>query len=377
MHELKKILILVLLLLPLSALADDEAFTVRNVEISHSGEDAATSKAKAIEAGEAQAFKVLLKNLGVAENQAGTFTAAQIAAMVASYQPQNEKSTPQSYSAVLNVSFDPALVKAVLKKANLSFHEDGSQPLLLIPVLYQNGKTLLWEPENSWRAALQKAMEQNHSAILIMPIGDNEDRGIVAAKDIESANSQAFSQLAAKYGVKDILLTEAWSDGKELTVSATTIKNNVKQKQQSFKFMKPEHTLDSGDLFKTAALAVIDSVEKERSAKVEKPEVLVTLPMISAKAEFSNIGGWVAMKDKLQKMDFVRKTEVKELSGNSARLDIYYQGDVKNLPAMFGNYGIRLSNDGGMWVLKDAGKAEAPAAKSSADSSLKKIEAAP
>ncbi len=85
-----------------------------------------------------------------------------------------------------------------------------------------------------------------------------------------------------------------------------------------------------------------------------KPEVLVGQPMVSVKAMFRDIPGWLIIKDKLQKMNFVKKTEIKDLSAGSANLDIYYQGALANdLPQLFESYGMHISGSPGGWILQD------------------------
>jgi len=219
MHRVKKILpilgfISLIFLLPTLAAANDDAFTIPNIEISHSGDETAISKIKAIETGEMEALRSVLSNLGAA-GRVQNLSSEQVGLLVESYELQNEKTTETSYSATMTVSFNPAQVKALLGN------------------------------------------------------GQNAPPG--------------------------------------------------------------------------------------------KPEVLVGQPMISLRAVFRDIPEWLIIKDKLQKMNFVQKTEIKDIAAQSADMDIYYQGAViSDLPQLFQSYGMHISGGPSGWILQDAGEIPQP-----------------
>lgn len=93
-------------------------YVVQSVKTEASSTDATSARAEALEKAEQLAFPLLLQQLSLDPTRYANLSPDRISTMITGYDVLSEEVTPTSYAATLNISFDPAQVRAM---ANGSF----------------------------------------------------------------------------------------------------------------------------------------------------------------------------------------------------------------------------------------------------------------
>lgn len=102
-----------------NAMAQESAYTVRDIPVSAQAADANTARMAAMEQAEQKAFIKLLEQALPPEQaaaKAATVPPQAISGLVTGYDVKNEKISAQSYGASIDVSFDPQKTDTLLNK---------------------------------------------------------------------------------------------------------------------------------------------------------------------------------------------------------------------------------------------------------------------
>lgn len=266
-------LMLVLGTMLLSATAFAADYTVRDVPVSATAEDATTARMNAMGQAETAAFAKLLQNMLPADQaaaKAASVPASTISGLVTGYDVKNEKLSARSYSASIDVSFSPRKVDALLSGAasvaaapvmqppvvsrpgggkvyspsrggvvssttaytlnrpGQPSIASGQPPVLAAPapvvnvnpvvlVLPVYGSKALWEDSNIWRSVWNRT-PRSDTNLVRLPIGDQSDKMVLP--DVSQANSfSQLSTLAERYQAGTVVVAEA-----EEVIASTGVK---------------------------------------------------------------------------------------------------------------------------------------------------------
>lgn len=260
-----------------AALAAD--YTVRDVPASATAEDATTARMNAMTQAESAAFAQLLQRILPPEQaaaKAASTPSSTISGMVTGYDVKNEKLSARSYSASIDVTFNPRKVEALLgggqpaaaqqptaahpaiaaprpgggtvyspsrggvvsttgytlKHPNQPSIASGVQNPALgavasapAPVVAVNSVVLvlpvykgaLWEESNLWRVVWNRT-PRSDTNLVRLPIGDQSDKMVLP--DASQAGSFAqLSTLAERYQAGTVIVAEA-----EEVIASTGVK---------------------------------------------------------------------------------------------------------------------------------------------------------
>lgn len=229
-----------LTILPLqTAMAQGAAsvFAVPQVPVYAEAETAAAAQRNAQETGRRRAMDILLRRLtaeedwgylpNLARGQAASavgpmaefmpgmeIVAKQPVAIDVSQLPQleegfaifDEKTSGTTYRAKISYRFKPDGVRRLLEAAHLPYSEAQAREALVVPVLETDNGVYLWETNNPWARAWLARPLGNELTPLTLPNGDQQDVEAMTAGQAKALNSQAFTNIAARYGSQQIVL---------------------------------------------------------------------------------------------------------------------------------------------------------------------------
>ena len=145
------------------AISSDKVFVIKDVSVDVTASTALIARKKALEKGQTIAWRRLLRRLtliGAAENIADV-PFLEIRSLIRSYEVLRERTSPVRYVADLTVTFNDEGVRQFLRGNAVAFAETPSLPVLVIPVLTEEGVATLWEDPNPWRDLWQNLPEQD------------------------------------------------------------------------------------------------------------------------------------------------------------------------------------------------------------------------
>ncbi|TAN51460.1 MAG: DUF2066 domain-containing protein, partial [Rhodospirillales bacterium] len=185
------------------ALAAD--FMAVSIAVDATAQSASQAREKALSDGQQQAFRRLLESMTVSSDHARLPHPANWQDWLVDFSVDQEKTSAVRYLALLTVRFKAQPVRTLLKQAGIPFAETASKPSLVVPILVQPGRSILWDEENLWLKAWQERPKLSSLAPVLVPVGDNWDRQAYDA----GADKERLDALGRRYGVAQTLLAEA------------------------------------------------------------------------------------------------------------------------------------------------------------------------
>ena len=263
-----------------------------------------------------------------------------IRGMVGSLQAAGEQSSVSTYRATLTVKFDPkkleALMGTKLKKAEVPvplIPGQGGDASLVIPVWKEADQIKIWEPENAWRKALNRAASQESKNRLVMPYGDPIDQLAVTAVKVPTLKFAEVAHLANRYGTSDVLVVEATpiaGNGLNLTIIRMDAKGS--SQQQQLITVPPTQSRDA--LLASAASYVAQMARQQfqtgREAEVQEE---AALHRIRAQAPITRAADWASMRQRLSAMPMIESLVPVDIGPDQVEMEIAFRGS----PDAFGN----------------------------------------
>ncbi len=202
----------------------DDPYTVTNVSIDASADNALTAQTEAMRQGQELAVHRLIERLTLEEDrfetafdftprmnefgemvQENALDLSVVAEMISGIEIQNEQRSATRYLAELTISFDPRVVERIFSSYAVPYVESQSRPMMVLPIYNQAGQFQLWE-DNVWRAAWNG---QNFSNALTPMFVPAEGEALLSARDALTLNEPALAALASAYNVNRIAVLRA------------------------------------------------------------------------------------------------------------------------------------------------------------------------
>ena len=344
-----------------------DIFTVRDVYVEKTTENASDSRQAAIAESEILAFQKLIE-LIVSDKDIPKIKDTppdEISRLIKSFEVDEEKISGNTYKAAFHVSFNQNEVKKFLQKKEIALVEKKNSPTLILPIYsYVNGQQELWETSNPWWQAWSGAISENKNSSIILPLGDIEDLSALNIEDIKSSNLDKINELAKKYDAKDTLVVEAKFDDTKFTgkpiieVSIRLLDKDSDNKKDVSYEGSYEQTKD--EFFNST---VKDIIEKLETDWIRKVEVKLDLDKqnnqgksVALSIPIKNLKDWLGIKSKIESIDYVSKIEVLGLTSNEAKINMFYESaDLEEFKYYLTQSGYNLkqkSDEEGVWLLE-------------------------
>ena len=214
---LLRVAFLVAILLVGGALPSGAAdlYTAAGVKVDVSAGNAVAARTQAIQQAERDGLARLLSQLTAAEDADRLPSVASLPmdSYVQSYEVASEKVSPTRYIASINVAYRPQAVQSLLQSAGVTFVNQQSEPILIVPAVDRNGSLSLWADNADWRQALATTVADESVLRLVLPLGDIDDIAALPQAAAQQGDANAFGQLAQRYQVSDVVLAVATPKG--------------------------------------------------------------------------------------------------------------------------------------------------------------------
>ena len=313
---------------------DTRAFTVRDVQVDRTAVSAAAAREAALLDGQRAALRRLLQRLVPQAEyaQLPNLSDSRIRDLVQNYEVQSERTSAVRYIAALTYRFKPDDVRTLLRNAGLPFAETYAKPYLVLPVLRQQGVTLLWDTPNPWRDAWNRLPPADGLAPLVLPKGDLTDTSEINADQAHSGDAQRLAAIARRYGVAGVYVADAeldTPDGKPATLQVSLIAYGGAGEQTLVDSYAQSSGEDIDAFLQRAALAMSNEVEERwKSGQLLQFGHQATLAVL---VNFDDIGQWVAVRRRLADLAIIRSTDLVSLTRRQAVLNLVYIGDDNQL----------------------------------------------
>ncbi len=345
-------LVLILLLQSNIVLAQSQnPYAVNDVIVNASGKSPTQARINAVNAGQRNAFIILLNRLGIDENFAASLQDDAISDMVASQQILDEKIAGNNYSATLNLTFSESFVKHYLGNKIGTKDVAKQDSYLVIPVKIIKNQPLIWEENNDWKLAWENVLKNNKISTIKLLKGDVEDIGSFNASTINDANFSNFEAALNKYKVDALVLAYFEFDAIEnkVNIDLKTIRK-FQTNQIRLDFVNVNQ-LSMTDLVNKVAGKTADyltSIEKNDN----KTSAASGSAAINIDVLISDLGDWITVKNKLENSNIISGLKVNSISKDLVKINVTYNnnnGDIINFFAKY-NLFLQKKTEGGYFL---------------------------
>lgn len=340
-----------------------EAIVNSEVNVDVASKDPAGARSQAMAKAEVDGLVSLLERLGgpdQAKDIMTTLDSKKITKMVKGTQIVDEKITNDRYRAKLLVSFDGDEISKLLAGVSAPEARElmpasvGS--FLIIPGLEYNNQKLLWEEGNFWKSVWNDVSLEVNTGDVLVPYGDQTDAALISYDKMMTADFQALSSFAVRYGVSDIVLLQAKFTMRPDMV-LTVVKRRVGRQDNSVNVMTyradPQETRDI--LFARAARDIIAELQEK---KVDESATKSAIrggdrKKIMMLASISTMASWTELRKKLTELPMVDKVETLAVSARQVDIVVSYRGSDESFTNALSSKSIRFKKNDDYWVISN------------------------
>ena len=339
------------------SLAQSDAYTVYDIAVDATADDAASAREAALAQGHVDALRAMVARLVPAGERDALppLEAEDIVEMVQDFSVADERTSTVRYLANLTFRFDPDSVRAYLRANGVSFAETRSDPLLVLPVYGAAGSERLWRDPNPWRRVWSSRNLTAELVPMILPLGDLDDLGAITAAGALDGDPAGLETIAQRYGAEEVLVSQLILRGNPAGGNARAQVNSTRYSaiaSNRFRLdfnQEPEESLDA--LLARAAAGVVDRIQNVWKSQNllrfgDESSLMATVPVTS-------LGDWLEVKRRLDQVPIVVRSKIANMTRSAVDLEITYLGDEDQLGRTLAQSNLVLTPElaGGWWQL--------------------------
>ena len=329
------------------ARADDSLYTVEGITVDITAESAIAAREQAFAKAEQDAFTALAARM-LTEAEMATFTppdSETISPMVQDFEITNERLSPVRYIGTYTFRFRDDDVRSFFSIKGQAFTDVVSRPVLVLPFYQWGSRMVLWEGENPWLNAWNRAQQQAGLVRVTVPIGDAQDVIDIADNQALTYDPAALDSMLLRYDAGDAVIaiaTPVWPDT-EQNVAPNAMPKEVAVMLYRTGMTGPEFitTLkvtpvdgdDRDSLYDRTTQQVQAALQKdwkEKTAVAPAPTEYAATTL-QARVKISAMKDWVEMQKALSRVQGVQNIRVLKLSPQEARIELAFQGTESRL----------------------------------------------
>jgi hypothetical protein len=342
---------------PQAALAD--IYSLRGVEVDRTAATATLAREQAVVEGQRLAWRRLLARLVPAErrNVLANLPAADLAALIDSFEIENERGSGTRWLGAIAYRFKPGPVRDLLRARDVPYAETPARRVLVLPLLLRDGQALLWEEDNLWRTAWASVPPPDGLQPWVLPRGDLDDVGLIGAEQAVQFDKARLRALSVRHGAQGAIVVVAEFNADAAGGPAVQLQ-----------FARVGAAAPDADWSQTAALTRAETIESAwpRIAAVAataieerwKAEVATqggSTTLLRAAIPVTHLSQWVAVRRRLAEVAAVRHVDLLVLGRGGAVVEIRHEGSTETLRTALAQRDLALREEGGAWTLSLAG----------------------
>ncbi len=343
-------------------------YRVADVDVDISSSSAAKARDEAFLAAQKKAFGQLLARLGASEIGASE---DEIALLVKAFEVQKERASGQRYKGTFAVQFKPDAVRLFLYEKNVAYTEARAQAIVVLPVLRDPSRAVLWDERTPWRAAWEKVAPKALFVPMILPSGDLDDIAKISVDEALDGKGDPLELLARKYGAGGALVAvlsvagEAGDKPVPGSISVRAYDAEGRPRDEVEMEMAPgEETKTFAEELESVVVQIIDMIEgdwRQAHARTEAPRISEGQPAPSGGLQVflpvdvlvPTLAEWARIREGLSRVPAISSIHVVTMARGHVRAELQFRGDIGTLQASLAGQGLRLEQtQAGNWSVR-------------------------
>ena len=327
-----------------AAPAAANVFTVTEISVDETANTAAAARGAAFRRGQRKALTTLLQRLTLRADHGRlpSVERERLDFMVQALEVADEKTSDVRYLANMTIAFKPQEIRRLLREAGIPFAESTSKPVLVLPVLRQGDRLVLWDDPNRWREAWAQLPQVGDLVPLIVPVGDLSDIADVDAMQAAEGDPLPLSAIASRYRAGDVLVAVATLSETAISTRIDIAASRIGAPTQTpilLNFETSDPATIPSVLFDAAtgvAAAVEDLWKETNIIEFDRPgRMLLAVPLASLQQ-------WISVERRLNGIASISSVTLISLTRDSAEVEITHFGDETQLAATLAQQDLAL-----------------------------------
>jgi len=345
------------------AFASDPIFTVEDVKVDVTAENAIAARGKAFEEAQIKAFTELttrmLPDADIATTQIPAVNI--ISTMVRDFELTNEQLSSVRYLGTYTFRFKDRDVRRYFAKKGKSVSTVTSKKMLILPFVSRDNSTSIWAPGNPWMQAWNRVPDLSGIVPMEVPLGDLDDVRDITDSNAFNYEPNRLQNMLRRYGSKEAVITIATPNEElnkiidPLAIAKGTLSVEIFRTDRG----QPELVQDVSvvsdgamtrqELYDSAVTKVRGALQKNwksRTAVAPTPSTKT----VRAIVPIGSLSEWMRIQASLNRISSLNDVTLVSLSPRQANIEIRYRGNAERLALSLAQEGMELerttANDG-------------------------------
>lgn len=334
-----------------------DIYTIYNMEVDETSRNVATARDRALRKGQRESLMRLFRRMILTTDmdRLPEFSDLDVQDYVNGFEINNERRSSVRYIASLVVHFNRDKINDVLSNNQIPYAETLGRAVSVLPVFEEGGTLRLWEKDNLWREAWQNYDMTNNLVPLDTPAPTLKNRFYISALQAKNDDQRSIASFIEKSALNELIIAVA---NLRKSASGDKISLDIHLKQNSLveeAYYEPKTlsvTLPAYDETGKSNLEALYMAGVDAASgwvdDLWKMQVLVNYGIsskIAVRGDLEKINDWVIMQRQLEKVNLVKKVDLKSLNIETVDLEIEFSGEAEQLVLSLAQQGVRLSQN--------------------------------
>lgn len=328
--------------LPVSA--SNTLFTVEDVNVDITAQNAVAAREMAFEKAQLDAFTILKQRM-LSESEAANLPATDVSTvstLIQDFEISNEQLSSVRYKATYKFRFKDNAVKQFLSGADVQYTDMSASPALVLPFYKREGNTTLWSPYNFFMKAWNRADNLSGLVPLVVPLGDISDVQDIGDDDALDYHDRKLDRILARYEASEAIILIATPDERLARVESAS--DAALGSLEIFMYRtdrgRPEFvqavdiSAGSNDSLASFMDKAVQRVQRElRKDWKSRTSVRSSQNnnVVQVRVAFNSLKEWADTKKALKRVYAINDINIKSITPNEAYLHLGFQGDERRL----------------------------------------------
>jgi hypothetical protein len=364
-HLLTSLCFCLLVFFPLIAYASDPIFTIEDVKVDVTAENAIAAREKAFNQAQVKAFEELTTRMIPDADLSTTQTPAPniISTMIKDFELTNEQLSSVRYVGTYTFRFKDRDVRRYFSQKGNAITDVSSNTLLVLPFMRKGANTILWTPGNQWMQAWNRVPSLNGLVPMEVPLGDIADVRDIGDSQALSYDPDKLERLLTRYNAQEAVIAIANPDAAlvQLThpnaVAQGRVELEIYRTDRRFPELVQQVNVASDGVLTTSQLydrgvtmvrGALQRDWKARTTVAPQPQ----LQAVNVVVPIKSLGEWIAIRERLNNISSLNGIELESLMPTQANIKLTYRGGQERLALTLAQAGMEIerstANDGSM-----------------------------
>jgi len=349
-----------LLQTPAAAQSAGSVYTVTDIAINKQAQTGAAAREQGLAEARQAAFGHLFRRLmpSAYHSREPALPAETLTGLIAAVDVGQEQITATAYRADLAIRFAPARVRALLTERRIPFSDQPSPPLLIVPVYDWAGARQLWETPNPWHTAWSEQVGTDGLLTTLLAEGRAEEQLALSADQALAGDAAALQRIARSYNAGGAVVAlgrfrvDPRSARPVLEVTLTghgaappgPLTRRFEGNPGSRAGLAAEQLTRMAAAAMREALADSWKTQNQRFSGEAGKSLLVSVPL-------THLGDYATALHRIREANAVETAVVARITRQQAQFRLAYRFSLEQVRQSFAQFGMRLAEEPGGWVL--------------------------